>query len=100
MAKNLRDPARRFQHAAPTVPAKRPVNLSVDAELLKVAKEMNINLSKALEDALHRLTEDERAQRFYAENKTFFDRHNALAEKYGTLSEAYANDFGDDDQTV
>jgi hypothetical protein len=32
----------------PTLGPKRPVNVSVDAEILKVAKEMGVNLSKAL----------------------------------------------------
>ena len=48
---------------------KRAVNLSVDAEILKVAKEMKINLSHALERALDNLTAEERARRFYEENK-------------------------------
>jgi antitoxin CcdA len=76
---------------------KRAVNVSVDAELLKVAKEMRINLSQALERALDELTVEERARRFYQQNRAFIDRHNELAEKYGTLSQAYAREFGDAD---
>jgi antitoxin CcdA len=105
--KHLRDPARPFrgkkepQHSGhlsgvPPRP-RRAVNVSIDGELLKVAKEMNINLSQTLERALDRLTAKERAQRFYEEHKEFFDLHNELAEKYGTSSEAYAREFGDGD---
>jgi antitoxin CcdA len=66
---------------------KRAVNVSVDAEILKVAKEMNINLSKALERTLDNLTAEERARRFYEENKASIDAHNAHIERYGTLTE-------------
>jgi antitoxin CcdA len=105
--KRLQDPARAFrgkkepQHSGhlsgmPPRP-KRAVNVSVDAEILKVAKEMNVNLSQALERALDSLTAEERARRFYQENKASMDAHNAHIEKYGTSSEAYAREFGNDD---
>lgn len=105
--KHLEDTARVFrekkepqQHSGhlsdPPPRAKRAVNVSVDAEILKVAKEMNINLSQALERALDGLTAEERARRFYQENKASIDAHNAHIEKYGTSSEAYAREFGDD----
>ena len=99
--KRLEDPARRFRNMEPLKTAKRSskraVNVSVDAQLLKVAKEMNINLSQTLERALDTLTAKERAQRFYDENKAAMDAHNAHIEKHGTSSEAYAREFGDDD---
>ncbi len=108
--KHLQDPPKRFRREdAPRLPfgrkpgPKKPVNVSVDAEVLKVAKDMNINLSQAMEDTLRNLTEDERARRFYEENKAFIDRHNELAEKYGTLSEALLREDGlldDDDPPV
>lgn len=101
------DPPRKFRSAEPVkhsgdiapkpkVGGKRAVNVSVDVEILKVAKEMGVNLSKVLEDALRRETEQERARRFYEENKAFFDWHNAYTEKYGTLAEAFEREFGDD----
>jgi antitoxin CcdA len=96
--KHLQDPARPFrgkkepQHSGhlsglPPRP-KRAVNVSVDAEILKVAKEMNVNLSQALERALDDLTAEERARRFYKEHKASIDAHNAHIERNGTLSEA------------
>ncbi len=107
--KQLEDPTRPFHRPEPEysghlkgVPPrpKRAVNVSVDAEILKVAKEMKINLSHALERALDNLTAEERARRFYEENKAFMDHHNELAEKYGTLSEQIAREFGDDDPAI
>jgi len=103
--KQLEDPPKRFRHEAQTARQpfgrkpgpKKSVNLSVDAQVLKIAKEMSINLSMALEDALRRLTEEERARRFYDENKALIDRHNALAERFGTLTEElYGPDAFDD----
>jgi antitoxin CcdA len=105
--KHLEDPARPFRgKIGGSAPAdrrenpRRAVNVSVNAHILAVAKEMNINLSQVLERELDKLTMEERARRFYQEHKAFFDLHNELAEKYGTLSEQFAREFGDDDQTV
>jgi antitoxin CcdA len=76
---------------------KKPLNVSVNAEILKVAKEMKINLSKAVEDTLDRLTVEERARRFYEENKVNIDAHNAYVERHGTLTEQfYGPDAFDD----
>ncbi|HEY5338489.1 MAG TPA: type II toxin-antitoxin system CcdA family antitoxin [Rhizomicrobium sp.] len=104
--KHLEDPALPFREGeqrhsghlkgVPPRP-KRAVNVSVDAGILAVAKEMKVNLSQALERELDRLTSDERARRFYEDNKASMDAHNAHIEKYGTSSEAYAREFGDDD---
>src|ERR1700748_3088451 len=107
--KQFDDPARPFRGAEPKhsghlkgVPPrpKRAVNLSVDAEILKVAKEMKINLSHALERALDNLTAEERARRFYEENKASIDAHNAFIEKHGTLAESYYGPDAFDDPAV
>ena len=76
---------------------KKAVNVSVDAELLKVAKEIGVNISRVTEDALRRLTEGERARRLYEENKASIDAHNAHIERYVTLAEnLYGPDAFDD----
>ena len=103
MKKGFADQSKVYEAGART---KRAVNLSVDAEILKVAKEMKINLSQALEETLRKLTEEERARRFYEENKASIDAYNALIEKHGTTSEAYLRElygddiYGDDDPSV
>lgn len=88
-AKPVEEPLRHNGHigAGPKPGPKRAVNLSVDAEILKVAKEMNLNLSKAFQDALRRLTEPERARRFYEKNKAHFDSYNAYIERNGIFGE-------------
>ena len=111
--KRFEDPARPFRrpssesapqhsgHLSGLKPRpKRAVNVSVDAEILRVAKEMKINLSHALERALDALTAEERARRFYLENKASIDAHNAHIEKHGTLAEAYYGRDAFDDPSV
>lgn len=80
MKRGLNDPGRPFQ--APEAPKhnghigpgpkpgpKRAVNVSVDAEILTVAKDLGLNLSQTLEDALRALTKEERIRRFQEENR-------------------------------
>ena len=74
------------------------MNLSVDAELLQIAKDININLSRALETALDKLTAEERARRFYGENKAAIDSYNRFIERHGTLAENfYGRDLSNSD---
>ena len=102
--KRLEDPARRFRDAEPPKTVnpglKRAVNVSVDAGILDMAKGMNINLSRVLEQALSDLTAEERARRFYEENKASIDAYNAFIEKHGTLAEAYYGKGAFDDPSV
>lgn len=75
---------------------RQAVNVYINRNILKLAREMKINLSQVLERELDKLTGDERAKRFYEENKAFFDWHNEMVEKHGTLSEAIAELENDD----
>lgn len=97
MTKRFEEQAKAFEPAepkhnghigpGPKPGPKRAVNLSVDADILRVAKEMKINLSETLETTLRKLTEDERVRRFYEEHKEFFDSYNAYIERNGVLGE-------------
>ena len=109
--KSLQDPSHRFHGPEPVAHGgrigpgpklgpKRAVNVSVDAAILKVAKEMDINLSQALEDTLRKATEAERAERFYKDNKASFDAHNAHIERHGTLAENYYGSDAFDDPAI
>jgi antitoxin CcdA len=97
--KELEDPARPYRPdeplkhnghigPGPKPGPKRAVNVSVDAEILKVAKEMDLNLSQTLEDALRKLTEDERIRRWQEEHREAIESQNAFYDRYGTLTEA------------
>ncbi len=105
--KQLQDPPKRFRREdAPagskdtsglssTLRTKRAVNVSVDAGILKVAKEMGINVSRATEDALRGLTEPERIRRWQDKNKDVIESYNAYIERNGVFGEELL-DFEDD----
>jgi antitoxin CcdA len=112
--RGVKDPRRPFQ-APPETPKhsghigpgpkpgpKRAVNVSVDAEILAVAKDLGLNLSHALEDALRKLTEEERGRRWREANREALESHNAFFERNGTMTEALWTEEGLewDDPTV
>jgi post-segregation antitoxin (ccd killing protein) len=63
------------------------VNLSVDAEVLKVARDMKLNLSNLLEETLRRITERERVRRRHAANARVTESYNAYVARNGVLGE-------------
>ena len=105
--KGLQDPPRRFRSAPKRKTAaehlasghktgpKRAVNISVDAEVLKVAKEIGVNISKVTEDALRQATEAERIRRWREENKHVIESYNAYIERNGIFGEELL-EFDDD----
>ena len=109
--KGLQDPPKRFRGpeplkhnghigAGPKPGPKRAVNVSVDAEILKVAKDLDVNLSQALEDRLRQLTEPERIRRFREENKEFFESYKAYIERNGVFGEELLDLDDPDDPSV
>jgi len=66
---------------------KRAVNVSVDAEILKAAKAMNVNVSQALEDVLRKITEPERIRHFREEHKESLASYDRLIERAGVFGE-------------
>jgi antitoxin CcdA len=66
---------------------KRPVNLSIDSELLQQARELKVNLSKALEEGLLAIVREERARRWQEENREAIEAHNRMIEKYGLFDD-------------
>jgi antitoxin CcdA len=74
--------------AAPVRSApKKPVNLSVNSELLQQARELKINLSKALEERLAEVVREERARRWQEENREAIEAHNRFVEKHGLFND-------------
>ena len=101
----LNDPKRPFKGAEtpqhhgligprPKPGPKRAVNVSVDAEILGIAKEMGVNLSQTLEDALRKLTEDERIRRWQEEHREVIESYNAYIARNGTTTEALWEEEG------
>jgi antitoxin CcdA len=90
MAKGFSDPPRRFAGEDPVQHRgragrgpKRAVNVSVDSKILKMAKEMKINLSQAFEDTSRERTKEE--------HKEAIEAHNRFIEENGIWSEEYRN---------
>jgi len=100
MKKGFEEPAKPFRRAperkhsghigpGPKPGPKRAVNVSIDAEILSVAKEMKINLSRAFEETLRSLTKEERIRRFQDENREAIESYNALIERAGIFGEEW-----------
>ncbi len=66
---------------------KQSANLSVNSELLRQAKELNINLSQALEQRLAELVRQKRAQRWLQENRKALEDYNRLIDRRGVFSD-------------
>lgn len=59
------------------------LNLTLPGDLVEEAKALGLNLSRACESGLEAAVAAERARRWQAENRPFFDWYNARAEAEG-----------------
>ncbi len=66
---------------------KKAANLSINRDLIKQAKELEINLSASLEDALVRLIKQKRREQWLDENRPALDDYNTFVEKHGVFSD-------------
>lgn len=66
---------------------KRPTNLSVNADLLRLAKELGINLSQTLESRLIEVVREESRRRWLAENADAVEDYNARVDREGVFSD-------------
>jgi antitoxin CcdA len=70
-----------------TQSAKRAANVSINSELLRKAKALNINLSATLESALGDLVKARERELWKQKNKAAIEAYNRLVEKHGTFSD-------------
>jgi antitoxin CcdA len=70
----------------PSAP-KRPTNLSLNSDLLRQARELDINLSQVLEQALDSVVRKKRAEQWLQENQAAIAQYNADIEKNGVFSD-------------
>jgi antitoxin CcdA len=68
---------------------KKPTNLSVNSDLLKRSKKLNVNLSATLEQALNEKLAILESERWKAENKTAISAYNKYIEANGCFSDEY-----------
>jgi antitoxin CcdA len=66
---------------------KKSCNLSINAELLREAKGLGINLSQTLEVQLEKLVREARAKAWAEENRDAIESQNRWIEKHGLWSD-------------
>ncbi len=66
---------------------KKPTNLSVNSDLLKKAKELDINLSSTLEQALTSQLKEKQAQLWLEQHKAAIAAYNQSVEDNGVFSD-------------
>jgi antitoxin CcdA len=66
---------------------KKSVNLSINADLLQQAKQLNINLSQTLEQHLAGIVRQAQRGQWLAENKNALEEYNRRIESRGAFSD-------------
>ena len=70
---------------------KKPVNVSINSDLLAKSKELKINLSAILEAALIELVNARQRELWKAQNKIAIETYNQLVEEHGSFSDDLRN---------
>lgn len=68
---------------------KKATNLSINSDLLKKARDLKINLSAALEQALASRVKETARKKWLRENKAAIEAMNDLAERNGLFSDSF-----------
>ena len=68
---------------------KKPTNLSVNSDLLKKSKALNINLSATLEQALREKLAETEANKWKKENKRAIEAYNDFVEENGLFADEH-----------
>ena len=72
---------------ADSSPRKQAVNVAIDRQLLQAAREVRINLSATLEDALEAAVRQRRRDLWLEENREAIQAYNRLIEQEGVFSD-------------
>ncbi len=73
----------KMQHAYNPDAPKKPVNLTANSDLLRIAKNEGVNLSQTFELALYEEVRAHLQKKWLEENKGAIDHYNARIEKNG-----------------
>lgn len=68
---------------------KKSVNLSVNSDLIRLARERKVDLSALLEESLVESFRREELERWKEESKESFKSYNRMVEKHGILSDEF-----------
>lgn len=66
---------------------KKAVNVSINSDLLRQAREKKINLSQTLEAQLERLLREERARRWREDNREAIEEYGRYVEEHGVFND-------------
>ncbi|MGB5279451.1 MAG: type II toxin-antitoxin system CcdA family antitoxin [Gammaproteobacteria bacterium] len=66
---------------------KKPTNVSVNADLLRQAKSLKINLSQVLEQRLIEIVRAHQRELWLSENRQALEDYNAYVERNGVFSD-------------
>jgi antitoxin CcdA len=66
---------------------RKPTNVSINSDLLRQAKALDINLSQALERTLVQLVREARRAQWLEENREAIDEYNARIDRAGAFSD-------------
>ena len=72
-----------YDDAAP----KKATNLSVNSDLLRKARDLDINLSSVLEQALEQTVMRRLAEQWLEENRSAIESYNEHVERHGVFSD-------------
>ena len=66
---------------------KKATNLSINSDLLRKARELEINLSSALEQALEQIVKRRLSEQWLEENRAAIESYNEHVEEQGVFSD-------------
>lgn len=70
-------------------PRKTPTNVSVREDLVRRAKQLNLNLSGLLEEAIEQAIRTAERDTWLAENQEAFDAYSEWIDKHGVFSDRW-----------
>lgn len=68
---------------------KKPTNLSINSDLLKKSKALNINLSATLEQVLRAKLAETEAENWKKENKKAIQAYNEMVDEHGLFADEH-----------
>ena len=68
-------------------PARKPTNVTLNADLVREARELGLNLSRELEEQLEKLVRMRRADKWRDENKKAIEAYSKFFDKHGIWNE-------------
>jgi antitoxin CcdA len=80
---------RREPHVSTQATLKKAANLSINADLLREAKSLDINLSQAFEIHLAELVKAKRQEKWLEENRKAIDAYNRYVDEHGVYSDGW-----------